>query len=469
MRGERGARGVLAVCALIVLSAAGFRNDTGVYTGVTAPSLATPRWTVPLSSWSNSSPVVVGDLVCVNVEPATLSCFDKQTGQARWSATHDVVDALPSAEHARLAPRLAEVEKLASEMPSLMSEQSRLRRALRTSTDPALVAQLAQISDRILAVGELQGVYAPYLMPANRQEAGWSMPTPWTDGHAIFVAYGNGVLARHEANGSKTWSTWLGAAPDGFRGWRVDGGPTSTASPRLVDGTLLSFHGAVRGVDPATGAVRWTGPEYRDFGTPSVARVDGQAFAITPDGTAIRVRDGRVVAKDLGDVYYVGPAADGDRVVYVGGHDAGDVAESGVTARGLRLTSSGDTLKATVLWERTLPVRQRVFAQPLLADGAVWLVQEYGQVTVLDAATGLTTATLALPARAEVGYYSSPVLAGGSVWVGHKSGTIARLQRSTSGALTVSDANVAPLRSTPTFERASMWVRTLDDLRSYGP
>lgn len=294
------------------------------------------------------------------------------------------------------------------------------------------------------------------------------MPTPWTDGRSIFVAYGNGVLARHEASGALTWSTWLGAASDTFRGWHVDGGPTSTASPRLVDGTLLSFHGSVRGVDPATGAVRWTGPEYHDFGTPTIARVAGEAFVLTPDGAAIRVRDGRVVAKGLGDVYYVGPVADGDRVFFVGGRTAGDMAEQGVTARALRLTVSGDTLKATVLWERPMPELQRVFAQPLFVDGAVWVVQEAGRVTVLDAATGASAATIELPARPGVGFYSSPVSAAGTVWIGHQSGVMALVQRGPSG-LTFVDARVGALRSSPVFDRATMWVRTLESVSAYGP
>ena len=161
-------RAALGVLALMGLSAAGFRNDSGVYAGVTAPSLDKPRWSVPMSSWSNASPVRVGDLVCVNVEPTTLTCLDRQTGAVRWSAAHDVVSALPPGERDRIAPRLAEVDKLSAELPRLQSEQSRLRRALRTSADPALIAQLGQITDRILAVGELRAAYAPYLTPANR-------------------------------------------------------------------------------------------------------------------------------------------------------------------------------------------------------------------------------------------------------------------------------------------------------------
>ena len=47
-------------------------------------------------------------------------------------------------------------------------------------------------------------------------------------------------------------------------------------------------------------------------------------------------------------------------------------------------------------------------------------------MVVLDAATGATAATIELPARPGVGFYSSPVSAGGAVWIGHQSGVVTR-------------------------------------------
>lgn len=459
----------VALVGLSLLAGAGFRNDSGAYPDAAAPQLSAPRWRVPLSGWSNASPTVVGGVVCTQTEPTRLSCHDRASGREVWSAPNDVVDALDAASKVELGARLREVAEQVALLPKLMSEASALRRQLRAGATPELSARLATVSDRIVAIDQLQVAYDPYLTPPNRQTAGWSMPTPWTDGRSLWTLFGNGVLSRFEADGRRTWGVWLGPGQKDFRGWTIDAGPTSTASLRLVDGVLLVPHGKLRGVDPATGDTRWTGPVYTDFGTPAVARVAGAAAAVTPDGTVVRVRDGRTLARGLGDIYFVGPVADGDRVWFVGGKTANHAEELGIVARALRLVPSGaDAVRAEVLWQTDLPERARVFAQPLVADGRVWVVQESGTVTVLDANTGVSLASMSLGGGQGDGFYSSPVAAAGAVWLGDQGGRLHEVRLSGS-TLSSTPHTVDGMRASAVFDKDQLYLRTFSALWAFGP
>jgi len=71
------------------------------------------RWTAPLPSWSNATPVVVGDRVFVTSEPDELVCVNRADGRILWRRANTIVDALSAAEKAS-NPLFAEIEPLAA-------------------------------------------------------------------------------------------------------------------------------------------------------------------------------------------------------------------------------------------------------------------------------------------------------------------------------------------------------------------
>lgn len=469
MRGERPRAAAALIVSALVLGGAGYRNDSGHYPDARPPAVFSSTvgalWHVPLPEGSNASPLVIGDRVCVMIEPTTLSCREAATGRELWRATNDVVDTMSGDARVAMVAHVEEVARLDTLSRTLMSEQSRLRREQRTSDDPTIAKRLGDLSSQLVAIEQIRTVYAPYLTPPNRESVGYTMPTPWTDGRSIWVQVGNGVVSRFGTDGRRTWSRWLGTATADFRGWTFDG-PTSTASPRLVDGVLVVAHGALFGLDPATGDVRWKVDRYADFGSPAVARVGADAVLITPDGRAVRARDGKLLAQQLGSTFYAGPHADGDRVWFAGGGALDS--PGGFSATAVRLAADGpDRVRAEPLWRTTLPARLRVFASPVVSDGKLWVVQESGALTVLDADTGAVVATTTLGGAASSGFYSSAVAAGGSVWFGRDAGDLYAVRSGASGALVVDTHHLEPLRSSPVFAGSRVYVRTLHGLWAF--
>lgn len=471
-------RRVVATLGWLLLGAfasgAGYRNDTGVYVNARPPAVFSATqgvlWKAPLPSWSNASPVILGDKVCTMVEPTRVTCVSAVTGREVWSATNDVVDALPEDKRAPVVAVLTALKALDAQVPAWMAEQSLLRRQMRASDDPLLPKRVSEISTQLIAVEKMRVANAAYLTPENRESVGYTMPTPWTDGRVLYVHVGNGVVSRFEADGRRTWTRWLGAASSDFRGWYLRGGASAVASPRVVDGVLVVAHGGLHGLDPATGAERWTVEHYTDFGTPAVARVGADALLITPDGRAVRARDGRVMATGLGDTYFSGPYVVGDRVWFAGGHGLGnDGVVQGLGMRALRLVPDGpDAVKVVVLWTAPLLPGQRTYASPLVVDDKLWVIQESDTIQVFNASTGAVVSTLNVSGDHPGGYYSSPVAAGGAVWFAQEGGRIQEVRLSATGTLTTTTHVLDGLRSTPVFEGERVYVRTFSALWAFG-
>lgn len=464
MRGDP--RALLLLAALLV-AGAGYRSDDGLYEDATPPrgfsATSGVLWHTPLAGASNAQPVAFGNLVCTLVEPVTVSCHDAATGTRRWSSENRVVDTLPEARRTELLQRLSEVDALSAQRPGLIAEQGQLRRQMRASDDPAIPRRLEEIGARLQVIAQLQTAYADYLTPPDREFVGYAMPTPVADTTALYVATGNGVVSRHDATGKRLWTVWLGAASADFRGWYF-AGPTSTASPQLVDGVLVVGHGALFGLDPATGATRWKVDRYRDFGTPAVARVGGVSMLVCPDGRVVRVQDGRVLAEGAGDVWFVGPTVVGDRVFWAGGEALEGTTVNRLGAHAVRLVPSGGGVTVQPLWTAPLPQGHRVFSVPVVHAGSLWVLQENGRLTRLDVGNGAVVATYSLAGLTGGGFYVPLVVAGGSVWTGRERGSLYEVDE----LGRVTEHTLEGQRAAPTFVGSRVYVRTLAGLWAFG-
>ena len=58
------------------------------------------KWKVPMPSYTNASPVIVGDKVFTTVEPHWLYCLDKNTGEVLWKQASSYVDFMEEADKA---------------------------------------------------------------------------------------------------------------------------------------------------------------------------------------------------------------------------------------------------------------------------------------------------------------------------------------------------------------------------------
>lgn len=442
----------------------GFRGDgSGVWANASPPTTIAPTaplWSAKLPAWSNGSPVAFGELVCVTVEPVDLRCHRAGDGSLAWRSSLPVIDALPSDLAATLRPGIEAAKAGEAQLPGLLAEQSRLRRLVRGG-DTTVVAALEAVSAQILSTQAALKPYAAYFTPPVLEQIGWSTPTPLADGSTLYALFGNGAVAAYDAAGKRRWSRWLGPAPEGgMRGYTRG----TTASPLLVDGVLVVGHRTLWGLDPATGAVRWQGPAYTDYGTPTVATVAGQHVLLTGDGRAIRPRDGKVLATGLGDIYFVSPVASGAVAWFIGSHTGGHAKAQGAWAERLELTLAGDTLTVSKAWHVDLPSPERVFSQPVLLGDALHVVQENGTWVVLDGGTGAVRHTANFGQEAcGKGYFTATVAAGDAVWFGCEAGRLLRAAGTDAAVF-----NVGPLRSTPTFHGSRLYLRTFEALVAFG-
>jgi hypothetical protein len=444
----------------LALSALGWRGDgTGVVASATPPTRWSTTenlcWSAPLPAWSNASPVALGDLICVMSEPTTVRCHAAADGKLRWSATNDHADTLsPSMRLAHEAQR-DYVLALEAQLTVDQAEFSRLQREVRRGASDA-APTLSALSERIQSARATIATFDRFRTDRPRSIMGWSTETPVTDGTSLFVLTGNGVLSRFERDGARTWTQQLPDAVGAMRGFSTG----TAASPLLVDGTLITAWGHLRGHDPATGKVRWIGPTWTDYGTPAVARVDGVGWLVLPTGQVLRATDGRAGASQLGDQWFVGPAAVGDKVWFAGGRSRDDNARSGgITLTAWQVAAKPDGVQPTRRWATPISTPGAWYTAPLLHAGDLWVASDGGQLLRVDDATGAVRSTTDLSPLLGTGtVYPSPTLAGGRLYISADNGQTVVLNPA-DPATPVGGGVLEPGRATPLFLGSRIYVR----------
>ena len=96
----------LSVAAFQAADAAGWRTDgTGLYPEAHPPlawsQTSNVVWSTRLPTFSNASPLIVGDRVFVCAEPDTLACLSLADGKVLWQHANALKDALPPEEAAK--------------------------------------------------------------------------------------------------------------------------------------------------------------------------------------------------------------------------------------------------------------------------------------------------------------------------------------------------------------------------------
>ncbi|MCB9681670.1 MAG: PQQ-binding-like beta-propeller repeat protein [Alphaproteobacteria bacterium] len=439
----------------------GWRHDgTGHYDDATPPatwSADTATWSTALPGWSNATPVVVGGLVCGTSEPSTLFCADAATGTLRWQATNDVVDTLPPGEAATVRAQLAAATAAEAELSTLQREYSRLRREVRAGAD--VLPQLEKLATRMGELRTTVDAVAAYRTVEGDLVIGWSSPTPVTDGTAIWAFFANGVVSKYALDGTRVWTRWLGRHTVELRGYL--GQPT--ASPRLAGGVLVVGYNELYGLDPATGATRWTAGRFADYGTPAVADVGGLVVVLTGDGRAVRARDGVVLQEGMGDLWYTGPIVSGDRAWWAGTtSDESTGATWPTRAIAWKLARNGDTIAATRLYDVQLSSRQRHYATATLWDGRLVTISKEGSLTMLDAATGaqLVATSVQPPVPSEA--WASPTVVGGRLQIMFDQGHV--LTYEGAGLKLVATSRMERGLASPVYVGSSVYVRGREHL-----
>jgi outer membrane protein assembly factor BamB len=286
---------------------------------------------------------------------------------------------------------------------------------------------------------------------------GYTTPTPVSDGRNVLVVLGTGIVASYDLDGERNWITWLDVEPKGSFG--------RSASPRLVDGLLIAPVSGLFGLDAVTGRVVWKslGADC-GFGASAVASIGGTKVLITPTGSVIRAKDGKMLASDVGSAAYASPIVRDDVVYFVSAH-----------CTAVKLSPRGpDAVQAREIWSADLD--GEFFASPVLLDNWLYTINKDGVYNVIDARSGKVALAgpLQLPPGGEAGdsnrtfVYPSVSLAGGHLFVGNTKGDWELLNPAARADVKSAELRMNHLAdgsgASPAFADGQMFVRSGEEL-----
>ena len=398
-------------------------------------------WTTPMPNWGNGSPVLVGDKLLVGAEPALLLCVSAADGKVLWQQANDYEQIFPKEELDQAKQALA-----------LQNQVRDLENRLNGNpTDLKLYGALADLCRQIAddpANAEKFALAQKLAQPRTQGINGYSSPTPVSDGLSIWVVTGLGSVGCYALDGTRKWL-------------RVVEKPTHewghSASPVLADGKLIvHLNNKLVALDPATGNELWRTPGNAIWGTPLPVKIGGESAVVTSGGDLVRLRDGKIVARQVVALPWSSAIAQ-DGVVYF--------VDEGL-ARAMKLPEAmADDVKVEKLWEAKVH-KERYYAAPLLHDGLLYAVAQGGQFSVLDAKDGkvLYQQNLNLGGTC----FPSPVLAGDRLLIGSDSGNTAIVQPGREFK-ELGRCKLESFRGTPVCQGDRLYIRGMKALYCLGP
>lgn len=463
-RGTSGTR-LISLASLLLLGAfpalaaetIGWRTDSsGSYPNAQPPLEWSPTknvvWCAPMPGYGVSHPVILGQRIFVCSEPATLLCLDKVSGKVLWEKTSRYSEVeVPQDLRKQLDEELAKVAELDRTQAAVQKELDMQFKALQKDNVPReeiekkvkpLRVQIEDLKKEKLKLT----VAERYTQPKQHSTAGYSAPTPVTDGKEVFVAYGNGLVACYDLDGNRKWLKLVEHTTLIF---------AHSASPILAGGKLLVHFTDLVALDPKTGDEVWRLPHPPSYGTPLATRIGEVDVVFTPKGALVRAQDGKVLADKLGSCGANSPT-NHDGVVYYA-HGA---------ALSYRLKDlSAEPAKPPVLWKGKVKQGGYGFCSPVVHEGLLYASNDQGVLSVVDAATGAPVYEERLDLGGSV--YPSVSAAGKYLYVSSDNGTTAVLQPGREFKVLARN-KLEPFRSSLVFEGTRAYVRTEKHLYCIG-
>jgi len=448
-----------ATLCCLALSAAqaqvvGWRTDwTGRYPDADPPTrwsaTESVLWKCPLPSWSNATPVIVGRRIFVCSEPASLLCVDADSGRILWQRENTYLDALPEAEAKQARELLAKIDldKLVKQQRQALSKVSRLKRDLeKAPNDEAIKKQIAEAETQAEKLtADLEPV-KHLIQPEHHAVAGFTTPTPVSDGKRVWVFFGNGLAACYDLEGNRLWS-------------RLVEKPTITyahsPSPLLVgDKLILQIHSLFT-LDAATGQTLWKSDAEECWGTGVVVRAGQHDLIITSNAEVFDAANGKKLATGACKLRFSQPIVDSGIVYFI-------------EARGKAYRLGAlDGPKPKELWT-TKPNAERRYASPVIHEGIIYTLTEKGVLSAIDASNG------AVIYEQNLGFaddkhipYPSLSAAGRYVYASCESGTTVVIQCGREFK-EVGRNTLEPFRSCLVFQDKRLYIRTLKNLYCFG-
>ncbi len=451
--------GLVVACLLTASAqsenAVGWRTDgTGEYPDATPVVEWSPEknvlWTTPMPSFSNSTPVIVGDRLFVCAESSTLVCVNLADGEILWQQTNNMEDLPEAAEVPDMQQQHQRAAELRKEIGKAGGTLRRAKKDLQDNPDDAgLKTAVSEAQKNLVAlVKELQPYNkAWYSLPATDAVNGFSSATPVSDGESVYVVFGTGMVAGYDLEGNRLWGRVVEKPTIGFG---------HSASPLIAGDKLLVHLVNLTAIDKATGETLWRTESKAGFGTPAVTRIGDTEVVITTQGDIVAVEDGTVLAKSVSSLTYCGPVVEDDVIYFI---------QHGGKAIQLPETVDEGGLAVETLWT-TQPRKDRYYASPVVHEGLIYACTQAGCFSVIDAATGEVIYEQMLKLGKGT-CYASVTLAGGLLFVSSDNDTTVVVKPGRTYQ-EVARNKLEQFRASPVFIGDRLYIRGLKNLLCLG-
>ncbi|HLW65132.1 MAG TPA: PQQ-binding-like beta-propeller repeat protein, partial [Gemmataceae bacterium] len=351
----------------------------------------------------------------------------------------------------QLKMELAEVAELNNKQKAIQKEMDTLHRSLvKDKTDNKEIdRQLKPFRTQIDELNKEKQKYKlaeRYTQPGIHPTAGYSAPTPVTNGKDVFVAFGNGLVACYDLEGNRKWLKLIEHSGLTF---------AHSSSPMLAGDKLVIQFTDLVALDPKTGDEVWRLKCPAGWGTPLATQIGNVDVIITPKGALVRAHDGKLLADKLGACGANSPILHDGIVYFVHGE-----------AHAVRLPKEFvEPVKPEIIWKARVKGGGYGFCSPVVHDGLLFAANDQGIITALDAATGKQVYEERL--NLEPAIYPSISLAGEYLFVSSEKGTTRVLQPGREYK-ELAHNKLEPFRSSLVFEGKRMYVRTEKKLYCIG-
>ncbi len=342
-------------------------------------------WITPMPGLSQAMPIVVGDLIFTTASPYSLACLDKKSGKVLWVRPNSPYDAA-TADDRKAKPELF------AKMDALAIKRDDYYAAFAAGTMPTGTAvqeesKLEAELDKLMV-----DVDERYKRPKEQGEPDWwTIPTPVSDGRAVFVFYTRGVSAAYDLKGKRKWIRYERPLPQHHGCF---------GSPIVADGKFIIQDGTITALDCADGSAKWTSGDLTKiplkssgmnlwFASLSRAVIGGGEYALCPGGTYLfRASDGKGFGYRAGGDIYATPIVDNGC--------AWSAVQGSIGKYPIETTTNNDlAVKAgqSVKMPKESPVVPGFYcgswleSSPLVHDGLGYFLKCWGALVVVDLAT----------------------------------------------------------------------------------
>jgi len=456
-------------------------------------------WNRPLPSWSNSSPLIMGDRVfvcgeptaiswpsgeptsrkCLNLvdandrcqrylpcwrEPTSLICLNLADGSILWQRELELIDTLSANEKAELAkvreqdgPILKSIDELIKQRGILEKEVVSADR--RKEVDEKIKnvrAEIANIEKQNEALLKVSRNYTKRLTPGwFHGGTGLSTPSPVSDGKYVYVLYGNGIVAAYDRDGNRKWMRFIG---------RTTGHYGQVASPVVVGDRVIVHLTGISALNTETGETVWhiDAPRETGHNSPIQMRIGATDVIVMSYGEVVAVRDGRkcsFVGFPPFKSYWNSPVVENDTAYFNWSQQS--------WAGRVSLSPEGEIKTTILLKYPNNNSGDSLYATPVVLDGLLYTLQMGGTFTVYDNSTGQPVYKQQLTPGGSESWYPSLVAVGGYIYAGHNNGTTVVIKAGREFK-EVAQNRTDPYQSTLVFHNNRIYIRTMKGVLCIG-